>query len=304
MKNILATTSSFGTASPEAANRIRNQRYNLVTNPHGRKLTEKELMELLAEHEPVGLLAGTEPVTGQAISASAATLKVISRIGVGWDNVDHDTAKKLGIPVFRTEGVLNQAVAELTLGYMLDALRHVTLQNTELKGGIWKKRMGRLLADKTVGIIGFGAIGNRVGELCNAFGAHVVCADVCTLDSACAQQFPLKEMLGMADIVSIHASGCDCVLDAETLDCCKPGAIICNTARGGQIDETALADRLKDGRIGYACLDVFADEPYTGPLAGLDNTILTPHIGSYATEARVDMELMAVDNLLRCLGDK
>ena len=162
--------------------------------------------------------------------------------------------------------------------------------------------MGRLLAGKTVGIIGFGAIGQRVGELCNAFGAKTICSDVCTLNSPCAEQFPLKKMLGQADIVSIHSSGCDCVLDEDSLDSCKHGAIICNTARGGQIDEHALAARLADGRIGYACLDVFDQEPYAGPLAQMKNTILTPHIGSYASEARIDMELLAVDNLLHALG--
>ena len=154
IKTILATTSSFGTACPDAAKILDDAGYTLVTNPFGRKLTEEELDSLLQEHRPIGLLAGTEPVTGTVLDKAASFLQVVSRIGVGWDNVDHDKAKKLDIAVFRTEGVLNQAVAELTLGYILDALRHVSLQNHELKNGLWNKRMGRLLAGKTVGKIG------------------------------------------------------------------------------------------------------------------------------------------------------
>jgi D-3-phosphoglycerate dehydrogenase len=304
MKTILATTSSFGTASADAAEVVRNNGYELVTNPYGRKLTEEELIELLAKHRPIGLLAGTEPVTAKVIEGAAEHLQFISRIGVGWDNVDHDKAQELNIPVYRTEGVLTQAVAELTLGYILDALRHISAQNNALKNGTWKKRMGSLLSGKTIGIIGFGEIGKRVGELCSAFGATVSCADICELDSACALQLPLKELLANSDILSINASGCDCFLDEEMLDCCKKGAIICNTARGGQIDETALAERLRDGRIGYACLDVYENEPYEGPLAGLENTILTPHKGSYAQEARIAMEDKAVANLFAGLNGK
>ncbi len=301
MQTILATTSSFGNAWTGAEEHLRGRGYSLAVNPHGRKLTEAELDELLQKHEPVGLLAGTEPVTGAVLRRASGHLKAVSRVGVGWDNVDHAVAAELGIPVLRTVGVLDQAVAELALGFMLDALRHVSRQDRELRGGTWTKRMGGLLAAKTVGIVGYGAIGRRVGELCRAFGAEVVYTDVQEAKDSPDRACSLEELLDRGHVVTLHASGSQCLLGAAELDRCRPGAILVNTARGGMVDEAALAERLADGRIGCACLDVYEDEPYHGPLTGLDNTVLTPHVASFAAETRLEMERKAVENLLSLL---
>jgi len=302
MPTILATTSSFGSTCPEAVTLLRAAGYDLVVNPHGRKLTAAELMGLLALHKPVGLLAGTEPVTAEAIASANAYLRVISRVGVGWDNVDHDAARAAGIPVRRTEGVLDDAVAELTLGFMLDALRHISRHDRDLRQGEWKKRLGGLLRGRTVGIVGFGAIGRRVAELARAFGAQVVFTDVQQVSSPLGEQRALPELLREADIVTLHASGSGCLLGAAELALVKPGVILVNTARGGMIDEAALAAALNEGRVGCACLDVFEQEPYRGPLIHAPNTVLTAHIGSYAAEARERMERLAVENLLDELG--
>ncbi|MGL1862838.1 MAG: hydroxyacid dehydrogenase [Pseudodesulfovibrio sp.] len=301
MPTILATTSSFAVHSPELLEKLGSAGFSVVVNPYARKLTEAELVELLAEHSPVGLLAGTEPVTAAVLEAAVSHLHVVSRIGVGWDNVNHEAARALNIPVYRTEGVLETSVAELTLGFILSALRKLPLHDRRLRGGIWKKDMGMLLSGKTVGVIGFGAIGQRVGEYVTALGAVVRYCDVSDMECRWADQLCLEDLLASSDIVSVHASGSGCVLDEKKLAMCKPGAIIVNTARGGQIDEIALAERLRDGRIGCACLDVFEREPYEGPLIELENAILTPHIGSYALEARVEMEERAVANLLQGL---
>lgn len=298
MPTILATTSSFGTACPEAATLLRAAGHELIVNPHGRKLTGAELLELLAEHLPVGLLAGTEPVTAETINAAKDFLRVISRVGVGWDNVDHDAARAAGIPVRCTEGVLDDAVAELTLGFMLDALRHISRHDRDLRQGVWKKRLGGLLRGRCVGIVGFGAIGRRVAELVITFGARVVFTDVQKTPSPLGEQRSLPDLLREADIVTLHASGSRCLLGAAKLALVKPHVIIVNTARGGMIDETALAAALNEGRVGCACLDVFGAEPYKGPLVESPNTVLTAHIGSYAVEARERMERMAVENLL------
>jgi D-3-phosphoglycerate dehydrogenase len=259
-------------------------------------------MELLALHKPVGLLAGTEPVTAEAIASARAHLRVISRVGVGWDNVDHDAAKATGIPVHRTEGVLDDAVAELTLGFMLDALRHISRHDRDLRQGLWKKRLGGLMRGRYVGIVGFGAIGRRVAELVKAFGARVVFADVQKLSSPLGEQRALPDLLREADIVTLHASGSGCLLGAAELALVKPNVILVNTARGGMIEEAALAAALSEGRAGCACLDVFGQEPYTGPLLDAPNTVLTAHVGSYAAEAREAMERLAVEHLLAELG--
>lgn len=294
---ILTTTSSFGTGAPAATLRF-------VANPWGRKLKEAELASLLEEHRPAGLLAGTEPISRAILTAAKDYLRVISRVGAGWDNVDHDAAAELGMRVYRTSGVLTQAVAELTLGLMLAALRSITLQDRMLRQGTWQKRMGGLLQGKTVGIIGFGAIGQRVGELVRAFDAKMVFYDPHPMEVGWGKGVSLKELLEQADLITLHASGKQKILGAEELSWIgSRGVILINTARGDMIDEEALAASLHAGQIGCACLDVFGEEPYRGSLCSMDNLILTPHIGSYAREARQLMEETAIDNLMQGLRE-
>ncbi len=300
MKTILATTSSFGTNNQSLLNNLIQSGFNLVTNPFERKLTEKELIQLLEQHRPEGLLAGTEPIGPAAIDSSKQFLKIISRVGVGWDNVDRECAQKNGIKVFRTVGVLNQAVAELALGMILCALRNVSAQDRQIRNGIWKKQMGRLLAGKVVGIIGFGEIGQCLGRLIQTIGGKVQFYDPRKITLEWAEQTSLEELLKTSDIISLHASGGDQILGKEEIALIRGrGTIIVNLARGGLIDEQALYQFLKEEPLAYACLDVFEKEPYTGNLTTLDNVVLTSHIGSYAKEARIEMEKMAVDNLIK-----
>lgn len=300
---VLATTSSFGKQSRAAAELLEARSLKLVVNPFGRKLTENELVELLAMHRPVGLLAGTEPVTEKALKTGLPELQVVSRIGVGWDNIDHEAARKHGILVFRTEGVLNAAVTELTLGMVLAALRNINQQDRELRAGIWNKRIGSLLGKRTVGIVGFGAIGKNVGKILSSLGATILFSDPVAKDSSWAKKVTLIELLQQADIVTIHASGNNQILGRKELEIfTKPGAGVVNTARGGMIDEEALFELLSKKEIAWACLDVFENEPYSGPLLNLDNVILSPHIGSYAKEARVHMEIVAVKNMLKAIN--
>jgi D-3-phosphoglycerate dehydrogenase len=297
-KNILVTTSSFGTESKEPIQVLENENYRVVFNPYARKITEKELMDLSAEYEPVGLLAGTEPITKQVLKAAVPHLKVISRVGVGWDNIDHQAAEALGVFVYRTSGVLDQAVAELTIGLMITALRRLNLKDREIRTGQWKKEMGSLLGVRKIGIIGMGAIGRKVGELAKAFGADIYYYDPVMDHIDWAEKRSLEELITSSEIITIHASGGRQILGEEEIKKTRSGAILINTARGGLIEESALYNALNTGRIGYACLDVFETEPYTGRLVDLDNVMLTPHIGSYAREARIQMENMAVHQLI------
>jgi D-3-phosphoglycerate dehydrogenase len=163
--------------------------------------------------------------------------------------------------------------------------------------------MGCLLQGKTVGVIGFGAIGRRVGELVHAFGCRVLYADIASRDVSFAEQASKERLLAESDVVTLHVSGSESILDEDDLNLrIKNGAIVINTARGGLLDEAGLEKALNSGRVAFACLDVFEKEPYRGTLAKLENVILTPHIGSYAREARTKMEEMAVENLLKGLG--
>lgn len=303
-KTILATTSSFAKEFPGVLEPLNNNGLRIVLNPFERKLKENELTQLLQKYKPVGVLAGTEPITRAVLYKAKNYLRVISRVGVGWENVDRDFAEKMGIRVYRTHGVLTQAVAELAIGMILAALRYISSNDRLVRQGRWHKTMGGLLFGKTVGIIGFGNIGQRVGELVTAFGAKVVYCDPQEITVSWAQAVTLSELLAQAEIITIHASGRDKIIGKEELaKMCNREVILVNTARGGLIDEAGLQECLTEGRINFACLDVFEDEPYCGPLCSLDNVILSPHIGSYAKEARVLMEHTAVDNLLKGLDE-
>lgn len=266
-KKILTTTSSFGSYSADGIEELNNHGLQVVLNPFGRKLQPQELLDLLEEHQPLGLLAGTEPITRDVLAQAKKYLKVISRVGAGWDNIDLEAASALGILTYRTTGVLTQAVAELTFGLILSALRSIALQDRNLRAGLWKKRMGGLLHNKLVGLIGFGAIGQRVGELAKAFGCEVVYHDPRPHKVSWARTVSLSELLTEADVISLHASGKECILGPGELNSLgKRGVLLVNTARGELIDDEALCACLKEGRIGYAALDVFAEEPYRGPL--------------------------------------
>jgi D-3-phosphoglycerate dehydrogenase len=300
---ILITTSSFGNNAPHLLETLREEGFQVALNPFNRKLTEEELKELLEKHKPIGLLAGTEPITGNVLEHAKSYLHVVSRVGVGWDNVDKEAADNLGIRVFRTPGVLNQAVAELTLGFILAALRAIPSQDRHIRDGMWHKRMGRLLQGKVVGVIGFGSIGQCVGKLVSAFDATVLYYDPAPAIVGWATEASIHTLLTQSDIITIHADARNRILGKrELLSLCKPGAVIINTSRGILIDEDALYTALVSGRVSFACLDVFNHEPYQGPLSKLENVILTPHVGSYAMEARIKMEETAVQNLLRGLA--
>ena len=272
-----------------------------MLNPYKRKITPEELVEIA--YDAVGIIAGTEQISEEIIQQLEKT-KVISRCGVGMDNIDIDAAENAGIKVYNTPDAPTSAVAEVTVGLMINLLRKVSQMENELKMGLWKKRMGNLLCEKKIGIKGFGRIGKKVAELLKPFGCEIAYADPFVEDGLLGlQRLSLKELLCWADIITIHVGVNEKLIGEKEFQCMKEGALIINTSRGGVADELILYENLKNGHLSGAALDVFEVEPYTGPLKELDNVILTPHIGSYALEARVEMEKQAVENLLKGLGN-
>jgi len=300
MKKVFISTSSFGKVSNTPLKILKKFNIHFELNPYNRTLSEEEILKILSNGDHEGLIAGVEPLTERVLN-EAKRLKVISRVGVGLDNIDIKAAERTGIKIYNTHDCLTDSVAELTIGLILDSLRKISLHNTLLKKGKWKKNMGSLLKDKRVGIIGCGKIGSRVAEILNFMGAEIVFCDICDI-SVPYKRMNYDNILKTADIITLHISGKEKILTKENIKLIKKGAIIINTSRGGLIDEDALYSALKNGDIAWACLDVFNKEPYNGPLKELENVTLTPHIGSYAKEARLKMELKAVDNLLKGLG--
>lgn len=303
MSKFVISTSSFDVDNNPHIQHLLHEGMHIASNSHGRKLTEDEAIELLGA-DAVGMIAGIEPLT-ERVFASAKSLKVVSRCGSGLDNVDLAAAKRYGIAVLNTPEAPAQAVAELTMGLILSALRRICRTDRLLRAGEWPRTQGQLLAAQVVGIVGFGRVGRRVARLCQAFNAEVVVHDSYVEQATEGVKWmPLEKLLAEADVISLHLTydtGTHHLLDADAFARMKPGTVVINTARGGLIDEIALAEALTSGQLGAAALDVFEQEPYHGPLLKCDRAVLTSHIGSLARESRQRMEIEAAENLLRGL---
>ena len=303
MNSFVISTSSFDTGNNPAIQRLLQQGFQVITNPHKRKLTEDEIIELLSGGA-TGLIAGIEPLTGRVFQ-SAPNLKVISRCGAGMDSVDLAAAKNHGIQVLNTPEAPAQAVAELTLGYILSLLRQIGAIDHAVRNGEWPRTQGRLLAAQTVGVIGLGHIGRRVARLCQAFEATVIAHDPFAIQVPDGVTLvSLEQLLTSADIVTLHtpySTDTHHLLNAAAFAAMKPEVIVINAARGGLVDENALAGALKSGKVSAAALDVFEQEPYHGALLEFSNITLTSHVGSLARESRQRMEIEAAENLLQGL---
>lgn len=293
---ILIGPSSFGAEDRAPLERLLLAGCEVVDNPFKRRLTKGELLDLLDE-KTTGLVAGLEPLDREVLQKSR--LQVISRCGSGLSNVDLTAANELGIAVYSTPAAPTTAVAELTLATMLSLLRMIPQMDRDLHEGRWTKKIGLQLEGKTVVIVGLGRIGRRVASLLAAFGTRVLAVDPYeTPEAAGMPLIPLEQALPQADIVTLHCSGESCLLGRKEFELVKPGAFVLNAARGGVIDETALLEGLRTGRIAGAWLDTFEREPYDGPLRNGPNVLLTPHVGSYTRECRKRMEMEAVENLI------
>lgn len=297
---VAISVSAFGEVDAQPRALLEKAGVQVLENPHGRRLSEDEVLDLVRDAD--GVIAGTEPLTENTF-AQATRLRVIARVGAGTDNVDLEAAERRGIAVRTTPDAVTDAAAELTLAGMLAVLRRLPRMDEALRGGIWDRQMGRLLGERTVGIVGFGRVGRRVAELVRPFGARMLASDVAPNEAVAAELavelVALDELLDEADVVTLHCPGqATPVLDRSRIEALGSDAIVVNAARGGLIDEEALAEALDSGALAGAYLDVFAEEPYDGPLLGAANVVVTPHAGSYAREARARMEMGAVTQLL------
>jgi D-3-phosphoglycerate dehydrogenase / 2-oxoglutarate reductase len=302
---VLLSVSSFGVADPAPRDRLEAEGLQVRDNPHGRRLKQDEIIELIGDVD--ALIAGTEPLNADVLAA-ARKLRVISRVGVGLDNVDLNAARAEGIVVRNTPEAVTNPVAELTLSGIINLLRHVSLMDRELRDGDWNRRMGRMLTGRTVGIIGLGRIGRRLSTLMAPFDVRIVASDRApdhqVAESLGVTYVPLEQLLSEADVVTLHLPGSNRpIIAAEQLALMKPDAVLVNTSRGGLVDERALHAALTEGRLAGAYVDTFEDEPYEGPLRDLPNVLLTPHAGSFAAEARLEMEMEAVENMLAALEE-
>jgi glyoxylate reductase len=275
----------------------------LFPGPAWDELPEIALLDTWPPAEPlpgVEVLVAAVPRVGAEELGLLPDLRLVANYGVGYDSVDIAACRARGIAVTNTPGVLDAAVAELTLALILACRRHLLASDRFVRERRWQRGwaepelLGRNLAGSTLGLVGMGRIGTEVARRAGVFGMSVV-------HHRRSDGLPLDELLRSSDVVSLHVpltSETHALISRERLALLQDGATLINTARGAIVDEDALVDELVSGRIS-AGLDVFAGEPRVPErLLGLSNVVLTPHIASATVETRAAMTRVLVDNVL------
>ena len=303
-RTMAITTSGFDMSNPHIE-ALDAAGWTIVRNPHGRKMTEAEVSDLLSESDARVMIAGVEPLT-EAVFDANPQLELISRCGSGLDSVDVEAAERRNIAVYRTPEAPAEAVAELTICLAIAVLRRVGEADRLLRAGEWHALMGRSYGRSRVGIIGLGHVGRRVAAVSAVLGADVGYTDHYVDTHAYHRFEDVLALAEWADVLTVHLPHDEethHTVDAEVLRALGPNGVVVNTARGGLVDEAALLHALETDSIAGAALDVFEIEPYSGPLAAFPNVIMTCHMGSYARQVRAAMENEALDNAIRHLED-
>ena len=255
----------------------------------------------------------TDRVDDAFLDAAGPGLKVVSNYAVGFDNIDVAACTRRGIPVGNTPGVLTETTADLAWALLMAAARRLPEGDRYVRDGRWKTwgpllLLGPDIHGATIGIVGFGRIGQAVARRAQGFGMRIVYHDVVQLPDEVtsplgATYMPLEKLLAESDFVSLHVNLSEVtrhLINATTLAWMKPTAVLVNTSRGPVVDQAALADALREGTIWAAALDVTDPEPIPmdDPLVGLDNCLIVPHIASATRATRGKMAAMAAANLL------
>lgn len=264
--------------------------------------------------EAEGLVVQWAPITGE-IMDGMPKLRIISRVGIGYDMVDVDAATARGIAVANTPSYCIEEVAAHTIAMIMTQARGLPAYDRAVRSGRWKAVDARPMAVRpsrtTLSVLGFGRIGSLVARGCRALGFRVLVADpfasVEAVRDAGCEPATIADAVAAADILTLHVPLTDAtrhLLDSASLSTMKPGAVVVNTCRGPLIDETALAASLRAGHLGAAALDVFAGEPLAvdSPLRDLDTVLLTPHAAWFSPEALIDLPVHAAENVIRFLA--
>lgn len=274
-------------------------------------LSERELVDVIAAYDAIVIRSAT--TVDAAVIAAADNLRVIGRAGIGLDNVDIDAATRAGITVCNAPQSNIVSAAEHTVAMILALARNIPQADRALRDGRWERSRwkGVELHGKVLGIVGLGRIGVLVAQRCNSFGMRLRAHDPYTTQDRAARMGielvdDIDELVASADVVTLHVprtpETAD-LIDADRLELMKRTALLVNVARGGIVDEDALAGALRDGRIAGAAIDVFAEEPATdSPLFGLDNVVVTPHLGASTREAQDKAGVQIAESVNRALA--
>ncbi|HUE99377.1 MAG TPA: phosphoglycerate dehydrogenase [Anaerolineales bacterium] len=307
---LLVTPTSYGKNDSRLKSELEAQVGEVIYNPTGKPLSSAEVAKLLPGVD--GYIAGLDGIDANAIKP-ADRLKVIARYGVGVDNVDLSAAKEKGIVVTNTPGANSASVAELALGLMLALARQIPQAVEAVHQGKWPRSAGLSLEDKTVGIMGFGAIGKQLARRLAGFDCRILAFDPFG-DAAFAKDnhvdlVTLDEVIEQADFVSLHLPllpETRCMVNDTFLKRMKKGSFLINTSRGEVIDEDALLRALQSGHLNGAALDAFTVEPPDPkhPLLALPQVIATPHLGAQTDGATSNMGWLAMKDCLAVLKNE
>jgi D-3-phosphoglycerate dehydrogenase len=303
---ILITPRSFASFSDKPFKMLTERDYKIKRNNTGRPYKKEEMLKLIKDVD--GIIIGIDELSAEIIE-EANELKVISKYGIGLDNIDINMATNKKIVVTNTPTANVDAVADLTFGLILSLARRVPEADRKTKGAKWGKIIGKSVWEKTIGIIGLGKIGRQVVKRAKGFEMNILVFDI-VKDKKFAQKYGIKyvdleKLLRKSDYITIHIPLNDAtrnMISYEELEKMKKDAFLINTSRGGIVDEKALYDALRDNKLRGAALDVYNNEPLReSPLKELDNVIMTPHIGAYTEEAIENMSIQAAQNLIDVL---
>lgn len=279
--------------------------YEVLLPYPGKQPTPKELKETLPGC--VGYLAGVEKISAELLSL-CPDLKVISRNGVGVENVHMAAAEDLGIAVEITRGANSHGVAELAIGLMFSLLRNIPAANNSIKAGGWVRKLGVELSGKTIGILGTGQVGQHTARMASALGMNVLAYDLYPLHKLEKQipsfrYTPVQDVLRKSDVVTLHCpAGEKPLLDKNEISSMKQGCYVINTARAALVDQEAMLSALESGSIAGYAVDAFDSEPpELTPLLKHPNVILTAHIGGFTKEGVHGATKAAIENLLKVL---
>ncbi|HVS30899.1 MAG TPA: D-glycerate dehydrogenase [Thermoanaerobaculia bacterium] len=298
MKHTVVLTAAF----PPLAREILAGQFDVVEHPTEQARSEDEMITILSEADGAVTLL-SDPLTRRVLAANP-NLRIVANFAVGYNNIDLDAARELGVVVTNTPGVLTEATADLTLALILAVSRRIVEGDAEVRGSgrcEWDplKLLGIALQGKRLGIVGMGRIGAAVARRAAGFGMNVV-------HHSRSRGIPLPDLLGASDIVSLHTpltAETRHIIDRAALGRMKRGSLLVNTSRGALVDEEALCDALDAGHLRGAALDVYEDEPRVNPrLLAMPNVVIVPHIGSATEEARNAMASTAATDVRRFLS--
>ena len=303
MAKILITPRSFASYNDAPYKTLTNAGIEYIKNPVGGILTEEQLIQHLQGCD--GIIVGVDPLTENVLKQT--NLKVISKYGVGTDNIDTEYCKKHNIEVTITQNANSEAVADYCFALMLSVARKVIEIDKDCRNKDWQKRIGTDIFGKKIGVIGLGAIGRGVVKRASGFSMDIYGYDIYKDDGFLQEHSvnftDIATIVKECDFISLHLPLTKHMIDAEMLKTAKPNLIIINTARGGIIHEGDLYNALKNNQIWGAGLDVFEEEPLlNSPLLELNNVVLGSHSGASTIGAVENMSDFAVKNIISVLS--